>query len=78
MAEYKIVRDYRSERAYKEGLRDGFAHMKPYEKLMQEASLLNQVFFSVLLAHPLPWRVEWDWTHEVVARDGTIIAKCQD
>ena len=28
------------------------------------------------LHHPLPWRVEQDWTHEVTAADGTIIAKC--
>lgn len=29
-----------------------------------------------LIQHPLPWRVERDWTHEVTAADGTIITKC--
>lgn len=29
-----------------------------------------------ILAHPLPWRIERDWTYEVIAHDGAIIAKC--
>jgi len=26
--------------------------------------------------HPLPWRIEDDWTREVTAADGAIVAKC--
>lgn len=26
--------------------------------------------------HPLPWRIEQDWTSEVTAADGTTIVKC--
>lgn len=29
------------------------------------------------LLHPTPWRVEQDWTHEVIAADGYIVAKCR-
>lgn len=32
--------------------------------------------FQCWLAHPLPWRIEQDWTTEVVASDGHIVAKC--
>ena len=27
--------------------------------------------------NPLPWRVERDWTYEVTASNGAVIAKCQ-
>lgn len=29
------------------------------------------------IVHPLPWRIEHDWTVEVHAADGYIVAKCQ-
>ena len=32
--------------------------------------------FQVYLDHPLPWRIEQDWTMEVIAADGHIVAKC--
>ena len=32
--------------------------------------------FQCWLAHPLPWRLEQDWTTEVIASDGYIVAKC--
>ena len=28
------------------------------------------------IQHPLPWRIEHDWTVEVHASDGYIVAKC--
>lgn len=36
----------------------------------------RDMLFHHLLHHPLPWRVEHDWTYEVTAADGTIIVKC--
>lgn len=36
----------------------------------------HDVVWHAMLHHPLPWRVERDWTHEVTAADGTIVAKC--
>ena len=32
--------------------------------------------FQVYLDHPLPWKIEQDWTVEVIAADGHIVAKC--
>jgi len=32
---------------------------------------------EVWVVHPLPWRIEHDWTVEVHAADGHIVAKCQ-
>jgi hypothetical protein len=39
---------------------------------------LRDVVFQLTLKHPLPWRVESDWTEEVVASDGHCIAKCAE
>ena len=38
---------------------------------MTRTLLLHQIF-----CNPLPWRVEHDWTNEVHASNGVIIAKC--
>ena len=38
--------------------------------------LLEAVLRNQLREHPLPWKVERDWSYEVVATDKTIIAKC--
>jgi len=43
----------------------------------QNNLVLREVFFQVLLVHPLPWKVERDWTYEVIANDGVIVAKCK-
>lgn len=37
--------------------------------------MLRVLVFQQLLEHPLPWRVESDWTEEVTASDGYIVAK---
>lgn len=37
---------------------------------------LQAVLGWQVIRHPLPWRVESDWTEEVVASDGYCIAKC--
>lgn len=49
------------------------SHLLREDKLQ---AIAHDLVLSALLAHPLPWRVEQDWTHEVTAADGTIIAKC--
>lgn len=41
-----------------------------------ERDALRFVLRHALLAHPLPWRIEQDWTWEVLAADGATIAKC--
>lgn len=38
--------------------------------------MLQILVSHALRDHPLPWRVERDWSHEVTAHDGVIIAKC--
>lgn len=38
--------------------------------------LCRELVFQNMLQHPLPWRVEQDWTSEVLASDGYCIAKC--
>jgi hypothetical protein len=54
-----------------------------YRGVMREANqrlhadLLGEVLFQQALQHPLPWRVESDWTEEVRASDGYCIAKCR-
>lgn len=45
-------------------------------KVADEETIARDVVFLRLLEHPLPWRVEHDWTYEVTAADGAIIAKC--
>ena len=42
-----------------------------------KARVLYYFLPEVIDKHPFPWRVEHDWTNEVVAEDRTIIAKCQ-
>lgn len=39
--------------------------------------MARTMVFQSMLYHPLPWRIESDWTQEVTASDGHIIAKCQ-
>ena len=48
------------------------------ERTIHPEEMLDQLLFSQMLLHPLPWRVEPDWTQEVVASDGATIAKCAD
>lgn len=42
----------------------------------EAAQVARDVVFRRMLEHPLPWHVERDWTHEVIAADGAIVAKC--
>jgi hypothetical protein len=37
---------------------------------------LHAIVSTQVIRHPLPWRVESDWTEEVIASDGYCIAKC--
>ena len=43
---------------------------------MIESQLLHDLLHNQLLSHPLPWTIEQDWTWEVTAADGALIAKC--
>jgi hypothetical protein len=40
-------------------------------------TLLSRMLLGAILEHPLPWRVEQDWTNEVTDADGNIVVKCQ-
>lgn len=46
------------------------------ERLATAQDVSRDVVWYAMLHHGLPWRVEQDWTHEVTAADGTVIAKC--
>ena len=37
--------------------------------------MVHDLIFTQMMHHPLPWRIESDWTEEVTASDGYIIAK---
>lgn len=39
--------------------------------------MTRNLLFNQLLINPLPWRIDGDWTHEVKASNGILIAKCQ-
>lgn len=43
----------------------------------RDALALVPVFANQLREHPLPWRIDRDWSWEVLASDGVVIAKCQ-
>ncbi len=40
--------------------------------------ILREVIFHQMISNPLPWRIEQDWTVEVIAANNPIIAKCKD
>ena len=42
----------------------------------QREEMGRELLWMAVVTHPLPWRVEDDWTHEVIASDGACIAKC--
>lgn len=48
--------------------------MKTQEQKLE--SVIRDLLFTHYHSHPLPWRIEEDWTREVTAADGFIIAKC--
>lgn len=37
---------------------------------------LHHLLRDTIIGHPLPWHIVEDWTFEVVAADGKIVAKC--
>jgi hypothetical protein len=41
------------------------------------AAWAKELLFRQLMKHPLPWKVDQDWTWEVLAADGACIAKFQ-
>lgn len=41
----------------------------------QKVGLLTELLDHELSEHPLPWTCERDWTYEVKASDGTLLAK---
>lgn len=48
----------------------------PRRRPSSPAFAMLPILDHLLLNHPLPWKVERDWTHEVISVDGTIVAKC--
>jgi hypothetical protein len=44
---------------------------------LTSAIVARRLLMTALGEHPLPWRLEIDWTVEVHAADGAIVAKCQ-
>jgi hypothetical protein len=48
--------------------------MKTQEELQQ---MVHDLLHNQMIVHKLPWRIEQDWTFEVTASDGYIVAKCQ-
>jgi len=39
--------------------------------------MTRNLLFHQLLNNPLPWKIDRDWTYEVVASNGSTIAKVQ-
>lgn len=37
---------------------------------------ISALVFHAMWEHHLPWRIEHDWTVEVIAADGHVVAKC--
>jgi hypothetical protein len=48
----------------------------PTETTLDYEAMARSLIFNQMLAHPLPWRIETDWTFEVMASDNYIVAKC--
>jgi len=44
--------------------------------MVDHQAIARRLLRDLLAAHPLPWRVDRDWTWEVIAADGTTITKC--
>jgi hypothetical protein len=44
---------------------------------MDPARLLRYFVRQAIDQHPLPWRVDRDWTYELIDRDGELVVKCQ-
>lgn len=47
------------------------------DKFMDWKQIADELLFQQMQDHPLPWHIEHDWTYEVTAADGHIIAKCR-
>ena len=43
----------------------------------RERDALRCMLTHAVITHPLPWRIEQDWTWEVIAANGATVAKCQ-
>lgn len=48
----------------------------PHITRFKMASPEQHIAAQTWINHPLPWRIEIDWTVEVHALDGHIVAKC--
>lgn len=44
---------------------------------MTQEQMIRSLLFRQIFNNPLPWRIERDWSYEVIASNGYIIAKCQ-
>lgn len=43
--------------------------------MTSDEKIARDLIWCQMLHHPLPWRIESDWTEEVTASDGHIVAK---
>ncbi len=51
--------------------------MRPYEKnYPAHAPIKREHVLPLLEKHPLPWRVEEDWTYEVTDSEDQVVRKC--
>ena len=41
-----------------------------------DVETLADKVLAAMRKHPLPWRIDRDWTWEVIASDGHTVAKC--
>ena len=44
---------------------------------MTPERMVRYLLFHQMLNNPMPWRAERDWSYEVTASNGVVIAKCQ-
>ena len=54
----------------------GFLSMCQHIARFKMASPEQRLAIQSWICHPTPWRIEHDWTVEVHASDGHIVAKC--
>ena len=47
------------------------------DQAMTPEQMIRCLLFYQILNNPLPWKIERDWTYEVIAVNGQVIAKCQ-
>lgn len=76
----RVVEEHRAAMAFDDWLADEVAAML-WDAIQSEQAArdaLRETLGWQAILHPLPWRIESDWTEEVIASDDAVIAKCRD